>query len=236
MHISYIYYRKKPFLLMNSKTFFILFFLNVFLSLQAQKPEFKAPDYALIKKNIEDRTSEFYYPRVLKRLKENDTLLTNEHYRHLYFGFIFQKNYKPYKISKKTDELKKFYLGEVTEKDFPKGIKLFTEELEENPFNLRAMNYLSYLYHLNKDEVTAKKMSKNFHGLLDAILSSGDGQKCETGFHVIAVPDEYVLLNMFQMETRSQSYSGKCDYLEFEKDKYKVPGLYFDVSIFYGKF
>ncbi|WP_426279312.1 DUF4919 domain-containing protein [Chryseobacterium sp. S-02] len=222
---------------MNIKIFFILFLLNISLSLQAQKQEFQAPDYALIKKNIEDKTSEFYYPRLLKRLKANDTLLTNNDYRHLYFGFTFQKNYKPYKIGKKSDELKKFYLGEgITEKDFPKGIQVFEEELEDNPFNLRAMNYLAYLYHLNKNEATAKKMSRNFHGLLDAILSSGDGLKCETGFHVIAVPDEYVILNMFQMETRSQSYSGKCDYIEFEKDKYRVPGLYFDVSIFYGKF
>jgi len=222
---------------MNSKAFFIFFLINLSLILQAQKQEFQAPNYALIKKNVEDKTSEFYYPRLLKRLKVNDTVLTNDQYRHLYYGFTFQKNYKPYKISKKSDELKKFYLGEgITEKDFPQGIKIFEEELEENPFNLRAMNYLAYLHHLNKDEATAKKMSRNFHGLLDAILSSGDGLKCETGFHVIAVPDEYVLLNMFQMETQSQSYSGKCDYLEFEKDKYKVPGLYFDVSIFYGKF
>jgi hypothetical protein len=222
---------------MNIKAFFILFLINVSLILQAQKQEFQAPDYTLIKKNIEDKTSELYYPRLFKRLKANDTILTNDQYKHLYYGFTFQKSYKTYKIGKKSDELKKFYLGEgITEKDFPKGIKLFEEELEENPFNLRAMNYLAYLYHLNKDETTAKKMSRNFHGLLDAILSSGDGLKCETGFHVIAVPDEYVLLNMFQMETQSQSYSGKCDYLEFEKDKYKVPGLYFDVSIFYGKF
>lgn len=219
------------------KAFFTLLILSLSLVLQAQKPEFQAPDYALIKKNVEDKSSEFYYPRILKRLKVNDTLLTNEHYRHLYFGFTFQKNYKPYKVSKKSDELKQFYLGEgITEKDFPRGIKLFTEALEENPVDLRATNYLAYLYHLNKDEATAKKMSKIFHGLLDAILSSGDGLKCETGFHVITVPDEYVLLNMFQMETKTQSYSGKCDYLEFEKDKYKVPGLYFDVSIFYGRF
>jgi len=85
------------------------------------------------------------------------------------------------------------------------------------------------------DDATAEKIAGNFHGLLNAILTSGDGLKCETGFHVITVTDEYVLLNRFQMETKAQSHNGKCDYQEFEKGKYKIPGFYFDISRFYGK-
>jgi hypothetical protein len=38
------------------------------------------------------------------------------------------------------------------------------------------------------------------------------------------------------MEVNSQSLTTeKCDYIEFEKDKYKIPGLYFNISRFYGK-
>ncbi len=221
---------------MTTKAFFSLFFLILLAALHAQKPEFKAPDYSSIQKNIEDKSSEFYYPDLLKRLKQNDTLLTGNQYRHLYFGYTFQKNYKPYKSSKKAEEMTKFYRGEgISEKDMPAGIKLFREALEENPMDLRAMNYLAYMYHLTNDDDTAKKIAANFHGLIGAILSSGDGMKCETGFHVISVTDEYVLLNTFQMETQSQGLTGKCDYIAFEKDKYKIPGLYFDISKFYGK-
>ncbi|PIF47528.1 uncharacterized protein DUF4919 [Chryseobacterium sp. 52] len=216
---------------MNIKVFFFLLIVTLSGILQAQKTEFKAPDYSLIQKNIEDKSSEFYYPNLLKRLKQNDTLLTANQYRHLYFGFTFQKDYKPYEISKKDKEMGKYYRGEdISEKDMPKGIKLFREALEEDPLNLRAMNYLAYMYHLTNDDATAKKIAGNFHGLLSAILTSGDGLKCETGFHVISVSHEYVLLNMFQMESKSQSYDGKCDYQEFEKDQYKIPGFYFDVS------
>jgi hypothetical protein len=39
------------------------------------------------------------------------------------------------------------------------------------------MNYIAYMYHLAQDENTAKKISNNFHGLLGAILTSGDGMK-----------------------------------------------------------
>jgi cytochrome c-type biogenesis protein CcmH/NrfG len=51
----------------------------------------------------------------------------------------------------------KFYRGEISDKDLPKGIKLFRQTLEKNPLDLRAMNYLAYMYHLTKDEVTAKR-------------------------------------------------------------------------------
>lgn len=221
---------------MNIKAFFSLFFLISLTFLQAQKMEFKAPDYVLIEKNIQDKNSDLYYPKLLKRLKQNDTLLTGNQYRHLYFGYIFQKSYNPYKISKKAEEMTRYYRGEgITEKDLPQGIQLFRDALEENPLDIRAMNYLSYMYHLMNDEATAKKIAENFHGLLGAILSSGDGLHCETGFHVISVTHEYVMMNRFQMEPISQSYDGKCDYQKFEKDKYKIPGLYFNVSTFYGK-
>ncbi|WP_114819399.1 DUF4919 domain-containing protein [Chryseobacterium sp. KLBC 52] len=221
---------------MNIKAFFSLFFLALLTFLHGQKMEFKAPDYVEIQKNIENKNSEFYYPKLLKRLKQNDTLLTSNQYRHLYFGYTFQKDYQPYKMGKKSEEVAKYYRGEgISQKDLSKGIQLFLGALDENPLDLRAMNYLAYLYHLNDDDATAEKIAGNFHGLLNAILTSGDGLTCETGFHVIAVTDEYVLLNRFQMETKSQSLKGKCDYQEFEKDKYKVPGFYFDISRFYGR-
>jgi hypothetical protein len=40
---------------------------------------------------------------------------------------------------------------------------------------------------------------------------------------------------MFELEMKSQSFDGKCDFLEFEKDKYKVPGIYFNVEKMQGK-
>lgn len=220
---------------MTLKTAFAVLILLLFNFSKAQKIEFRAPDYSSIQRNIEDKKSEFYYPDLLKKLKENDTLITKDQYRHLYYGYTFQPDYEPYKIDDNFEEMTKFYRGDVSEKDLPKGIKLFRKALEKNPLDLRAINYLAYMYHMNKDEATAKKLSINFHGLLEAFLSSGDGLKCETAFHVISVSHEYVLMNMFQMESKSQSYDGKCDYQEFEKDKYKIAGLYFDVSKLYGK-
>jgi hypothetical protein len=107
--------------------------------------------------------------------------------------------------------------------------------LAEDPLNIRAMNFLAYIYNLNGEESMAAKVSANFQGIFGAIMSSGDGLKCETGFHVIAISDEYVILNIFEMQASSQSFNNNCDYIKFEADKYKVPGMYFDVSVMQEK-
>ncbi|HQK40849.1 MAG TPA: DUF4919 domain-containing protein, partial [Flavobacterium alvei] len=74
----------------------ILLFTILILSVNAsfsQENSFKKPDYDLIKKNIEDKSSNYYYPKLLERMISNDTLLDNEDYRHLYLGYVFNPKY-----------------------------------------------------------------------------------------------------------------------------------------------
>jgi hypothetical protein len=164
-----------------------IFFFAITIFVFAQKTEFKAPNYNEIKKHIEDKNSELYYPKLLLKLKESDTLITKDEYKHLYFGYIFQKEYNPYHRSKNDDKLSKYYKGEFDKKDLPEVIQTLKNSLEEFPLDLRIMNFLAYAYHLNENENMAKKTSINFQGLFGAILDSGDGNKCETAFHVISV-------------------------------------------------
>lgn len=209
----------------------ILFLLSTGF-LFSQENISKAPDYISIKKKISDKNSNLYYPALLKKLAVNDTLITDDEYQHLYYGYTLQPEYNPYGQTSEEEEIIKYYKAEkLEEKDYDKFIKLANQSLKEFPLDLRLMNYLAYIYHLKGDNVTAKKISTNFHGIFNAILSSGDGLKCETGIHVISVGHEYVLLNLFQLENVSQSLIGDCDFLAFEKDKYKVPGLYFNISV-----
>jgi len=210
-------------------------FLFIFLLFSAfyfsQKMDFEAPNYKKIQKNIEDKNSDFYYPNLLKKLKGNDSLITPEQYRHLYYGYTFQKEYNPYKISENEKLLSKYFQQtDLTKSDYAEIIKISKAALEEFPINLRVMNFLGYIYHLDGNEDMAKKTSINFYGLFEAFLKSGDGLDCKTAFHVISVSHEYVLMNMFQLENISQSLQGKCDYMDFEKGKYKINGLYFDIS------
>ncbi|MGO4708203.1 DUF4919 domain-containing protein [Chryseobacterium sp. 2TAF14] len=206
-----------------------LFLISNFIF--SQKKEYEAPDYKLIQKNIENKDSEFYYSKLMDKLKANDTLITNEQYRHLYFGYTFQKDYHPYKISENDKKLLPYFQSKDLKKsDYAEIIKISNASLKEFPLNMRVMNFLGYIYHLDGNEAMAKKVSHNFYGLFGAIFSSGDGRDCKTGFHVIAVSHEYVVMNMLQLEIDSQSLVGDCDYISLAKDKYKLPGVYFNIT------
>ena len=208
-------------------TVLAFFFLKGF----SQQNAFTPTDYEVIKKGIQDASSAFYYPDQLARLVLFDTTLTDEEYRYLYYGYIFQKEYKPYWVSPHEKELEKYYRSQhISPKDYDKIIQLATKSIEEYPFALRAMNFLVYIYHLKGNEDMAQKVASRLYGTVRAILSSGDGKTCETGFHVISVSHEYVLLNMFQFQLKSQSLVGNCDYLELDENNEGVEGIYFNIE------
>ncbi|MCD1116417.1 DUF4919 domain-containing protein [Chryseobacterium turcicum] len=206
-----------------------LFFVSSFI--YSQQKEYEAPNYKAIQKNIENKDSEFYYPKLMDKLKTNDTLITNDQYRHLYFGYTFQKEYHPYKTSEEEKKLAPYFQSsDLKKSDYAEIIKISNAALKEFPLNLRVMNFLAYIYHLDGNEAMAKKVSHHFYGLFGAIFSSGDGKECTSGFHVITVTHEYVLMNTLQLEIASQSLSGDCDYLSLPKDKYQLPGVYFNIT------
>lgn len=215
---------------MNIKLSLSVFLIGISLNLFSQ--DFKKPDYDEIKINIINEESDFYYPQLLNRLKQLDTTLTSIDFEHLYYGYIFNKDYNPYSETSQEEKLSKILESneELTKNDYSKYIKLANQSLEEFPIDIRLMNMLAYFYKLDGQEAKFNSLSIIFQNFVRTILSSGDGSTCESAFHVISVSHEYVFLMMFGLENISQSLSGNCDYMEFEKDRYQVDGLYFDIS------
>lgn len=99
----------------NMRLLFILLFLTLSVSANAQKTEFTKPDYQQIKKDIEDASSPLYYPTLLSRLASYDTTLTTKEYTWLYYGYFFHKDYEPYWRFDDEDELIKYYRKEKLE-------------------------------------------------------------------------------------------------------------------------
>ena len=206
----------------------LFFFLSV-LSF-AQITEFKAPSYDQIEKNTQDRSSEFYYPPLLKKLQTGNDSLSASEYEHLYFGYVFQPTYKPYGVFSKDKELQVYYQKDPDPKDIPALKILLKEALDEFPFDFTAMMFLSYIYHLEGDEDKSALLSKHFEGFAKAITTSGDGLTCETAMHVISISHEYHMLQLFDIENTSQSFDGTCDFLALDPEYYNIAGLYFNVS------
>ncbi|MGV3661583.1 MAG: DUF4919 domain-containing protein [Prosthecobacter sp.] len=70
-----------------------------------------------------------------------------------------------------------------------------------------------------------------YYGLMTSIVSSGDGRTPGTAYKVIAVDEEYQLLNHLGAKLKKQTLvDGPCDAMEVELDGKEVT-IYFDVSI-----
>jgi hypothetical protein len=211
-----------------------LLLLAIFLfshTVLSQSPNGEKPDYQKIKSEITDKKRESYYPKLMDRFEKRDTTLVAADFKNLYYGYVFQKAYDPYKHSSNDDELKKFFMKDsLGTSDYEPFIKLAEKSLKETPFDLRLLSTLGYLYHMSKDDIMAKKTGYMANNLFKTIISTGDGLTCETAFHVISVDNEYSILGVFELESKGQSLSGNCDYFGFEKGRYKIDGLYFDVS------
>ncbi len=192
----------------------------------------QAPNYSKIKKSISDSTSSFYYSRLMDRYSQSDSTLTIEEFRHLYYGYTYQSEYSPYWRSEYDTDLSKFYRKpELKKKDQLKVIKLGSLTLDAFPFELRVLNFLAYVYHLQGSDDKAMELSFRLQGILGAIYSTGDGMTCKTGMHVIATSHEYVIINMNKFNYSSQSLTDDgCDYMEFVKDERNIDGLYFNIE------
>ncbi len=69
-----------------------------------------------------------------------------------------------------------------------------------------------------------------FYGLATSIVASGDGKTAKTAYKVIAVDEEYTILNYIGADLKRQSLQDNCDVMECTLDEKPVV-IYFDVTI-----
>lgn len=199
----------------------------------SQEIKFEKPNYNKIEKEIQKKSSSYYYEKLKEKFNASDSTMTLEEKRHLYYGFSFQKEYSSSYHNKANDSLinvlnKQNHLTD----DFKKIITFGNQILSENPFDLRVLNYQLYAYEKMQEKDNYIKKLTQFSIIVDAILSSGDGTSKENAFYVINVSHEYDILNIIGFEfVGSQSLiAGQYDYLKVKENNFKIDGLYFDIS------
>lgn len=213
------------------KTVISLFTLVFCLAAFGQQTDFEAPDYQQIEKNIKNKKSEFYYPDLLERFEKRDTLLTDEHYDHLYYGFVFDERYAPYFRDQREKEIQEFYNKDKLSSDEKSQVyELIDQLLKENPFNLSVMNFLFQLKFENGEQEEGDKVLKNLIGILRTIMYSGNGESCETAFHVIRPTDEYAFMGMLGFQPEGQALIGNCDLQNIAENEDGITEIYFDIS------
>ncbi|TWP24327.1 DUF4919 domain-containing protein [Apibacter muscae] len=216
---------------------FVLLF-NFISSLCAQEYEWHSPDYDLIKKETFNEKSEFLYSNLLSRFYAFDSTLTKKDYEYLYYGYLYQKEYKPYKKAKNETALLSILKknSQIQEEDYEEIIKLTTESIQEYPFALDAMAILSYIYKLKGDTENYLKIRFRLYDILEVITNSGDGSTCRNAFHVTSTDHEYVLLKMINKKPISQELIflkdpvAYCDLQKLHENSKGYDSVYFDVT------
>lgn len=68
-------------------------------------------------------------------------------------------------------------------------------------------------------------------GLIDAILSTGDGESPESAWYVIQPAHEYDIVNRLGLTATQYSFiKPHLDYLEIKENPFKIKGYYFNAQ------
>lgn len=195
------------------------------------------PDLDDIKEKTLDPKSPFYFPKLMSKFLRNDTVMTNEEFRFLYLGYMFQEDYDPYReshYSEKTDFL-------IQNKGSYDSIRVYAEKsLRDNPFDLRQMSFLIHALKEQKKWMSAKIWEYRLEHLLGAIKSTGTGEDIDNAWFVIYPSHEYDLVRLLGYEATDVDFIEPAyDHLLVRPDsetqkrlRDKVAsGFYFNVEI-----
>ena len=197
----------------------------------AQAQEFAEPDYQQIAQTTGNSKSPNYYPALVSRYLANDTTLSLENYRNLYYGFALQEDFVPYQDEKQAllDIRRKMAESGASKDVCPEAIRISRTILNDNPFNLLAISTVAIASLQIGDTASFQLWQQKQQGLLDAILSSGDGADPASAFHVISVEHEYEVLSRLGLEVDSDSLcSNEVEYLRVKENAAGEHGFFFN--------
>lgn len=201
------------------------------LAERASAQEVLAPDYRAIKASIQNTKGPNYYPQLMRRYLANDTTLTLNQYRALYYGYSLQEDYVPYQQVREAlfDARQKLVNTKGAHEACTDAIKLSQAALDDNPFDLLAISTMAFSYLQLRDTTSYRVWTDKQNALLDAIISSGDGEDKASAIHVINIEDEYEVLNRLGLQIEKDSLcSDQVEYLKVLPNADDIPGVYFN--------
>lgn len=208
-----------------------LFLTLLFHVTNLQAQEVSEPDYTEIKRATSNRKSPHFFRKLMDRYLQNDTTLSLQQYRYLYYGFTQQEDFKPYQGEKQAlIDCRRNMLKNVADKNLCKqALEIAQNVLDDNPFHLPAISMMTLAYLQLGDTISYNKWDIKQKGILDAILSSGDGDTPETAFHVTNIEHEYEIINRLGLHIESDSLCGEnIEYLKVKENSSGERGFYFN--------
>ena len=180
----------------------------------AQKYEVKPVDFNEIKEATQDTKSKFFFPRLMKEFESNDTSMTAEEYRYLYYGYVFQEDYNPFRESRYSDMIESLYYNKEFTRSECDTIEKYAElSLDDNIFDLQQMEFFIFALKEKKKYARAAIRQFRLNQIIATILSSGKGT-AESPWVVTSVSHEYYILNKLgYVATEHQTLPGCIDFI-----------------------
>lgn len=210
-----------------------LFAASAFAQSIKQQFTIEKPDLEAIKAATYDRSSPYYYPRLMKEFQRNDTLMKLDKFRHLYFGYMFQEDYNPYRSSQRDIQYNVLDRSrKLTRQECDSVIMYAEKALADNPFNLGEMVMLIKALREKGKNNLANIWQYKLNYLLMAIVSTGTGEDEENAWYVIEPQHEYVLLNMMDYSVADHVfYDPSYEYITVKDSSGKQRGgFYFNIG------
>jgi hypothetical protein len=220
---------------MKKISIILLFLALSFSYLFSDGSEFKIPDFKKIEKEIKDKNSKFYYPKIFERYKNHDTTLTDEDFHYLYYGYTTEENYNPDFHHDSLDTFLELVSKEdIPNHDFKRIVNLSNIIIKSDPFNIRVLKWISYIYHIKGNDKSAFEIGFNNSGIINCILNSGDGASEKTSIYVNRISDEYEIMKFIGLKFKGQSliqYKDQdIDVHNLENNEYNLKNFYFNVT------
>lgn len=186
-------------------------FLTFLLLCAFRQPE--TPNMEQIRQEVTDPASPYYYPNLMARYEQNETIMTLDDYRRLYLGYVFEEDFNPYRTSNYASIVEQlYYKSQHTKSECDEIIKYAKMSLEDNPFDLQQMDYLIYALREKKKHNIANIWQYRLNHILEAIVSTGTGLNQDNAWYVVSPQHEYFLLN--RMGRTAQKYEFQAPWFD----------------------
>lgn len=169
------------------------------------------------------------YSELVARAVAHDKSVDFRALRFAYLKSAARKNSKA-----DLDALKKALFDASKSGDDQKVSDAAVKLLSENYTDLWGHKFLRQACAKLHDDQCAEQGHFVEFGLLNSIMSSGDGKTCDTGWEVSAVAEEYFIIGMMGDTPSEQSLisgkNGSCDLLHVKDENGKFQDYYFRID------
>ena len=199
----------------------------------------RVPDNEEILAEIINGESPHYYPHLMERYMAGDTTLTLDDYYYLYYGFVYDDNYRPLEPDPGEHDV----LAILATTEYPDSLQLVqiveagNRIMVRDPFSPSNLNFLTFAYGKLGDRVNERINYDRMNKVMATIAASGSGTKESSPWHVLTFQHAADFTAWRGGEIiRRQVRSRSVEYVQLRvKDEGGNKGYFFDFSRVYMK-